>query len=111
MSRILGICLLALFIAAPAFAVPANNAQCRRMTRQIEHFEDVAAMAAERGDELWFDGTVDHIKQLAVRRVTLCPEYAEPNYAAIYAQWAKWMLRRGFEVFMAYTTFGTYGAF
>lgn len=115
LGRVVGPCLLAAVLvivsAAPADAVLAHEAECRRITRQINHFEDVASMAAERRDEMWFDGTVAHIKQLAERRVRLCPEYAEPNYARIYAEWAMWMMRRAADVFLAYTTFGTYGAF
>ena len=111
-SRIIGFSMLAAFLAAllagPALAVPSNKAECRRMTRQIEHFEDVAGMAAQRGDEMWWDGTVQHIKQLAERRLRLCPEYAEPNYAKIYAEWAMWMARRAADAFITYTTFGAY---
>ena len=115
-SRIVGVGLLALFLtgviaplgASPAGAVPSHKSECLRLTRQISHFEDVASMAAERGDEMWFDGTVDHIKQLATRRVRLCPEYEEPNYAKIYTEWAMWMMRRAAEAFMAYTTFGAW---
>jgi len=109
LRRIVGACLLAGTLATPALAVPSSyQAECRRITRQIGHFENVAAMAAQRGDEMWFDGTVDHIRRLGERRVRLCPEYAEPNYAAIYATWAKWMLKRAAEAFITYTTFGLY---
>lgn len=108
LGRILGVGLLAVSLASPALAVPSNKSQCRRITRQITHFEDVATMAAERGDEMWFDGTVDHIKRLGERRSRMCPEYDEPNYAAIYAEWAWWMIKRGAEAFRAYMTFGTF---
>jgi len=96
-------------LAAPAaLARPSNKAECRRITRQIDHFREVASMAAQRGDEMWFDGTVDHIRRLAERRVRLCPEYEEPNYAAIYAQWTKEMIKRAAEAFITYSTFGAF---
>jgi hypothetical protein len=107
-TRVVLLGLLGLLLAAPAVAVPSNQAECRRITRQIDHFRDVAEMAAERADEPWFDGTVDHIRRLGERRVRLCPEYDEPNYAAIYAQWAKWMLKRAAEAFITYATFGAF---
>lgn len=106
-ARIVGAGLLALVLASPAFAA-RHQAECRKLTRQIAHFEGVASMAAERGDEMWFDGTVNHIRRLGDRRVRLCPEYEEPNYAAIYTEWAMWMVKRGAEAFLAYTTFGLY---
>lgn len=111
-SRVSTICLSAalavLFSAAPAFALPPNTAECRRMTRQIEHFTGVAEMAAQRGDEPWFDATVDHVRRLGERRVRLCPAYTEPNYAAIYASWAKEVIKRAAQAFLTYTTFGAF---
>lgn len=102
------IALVCLLSAPSALARTSNQAECRRLTRQIDHFRDVASMAAQRGDEMWFDGTVDHIRRLAERRVRLCPEYEEPNYAAIYAQWTKEMLKRAAEAFITYSTFGAF---
>ncbi len=111
-SRALILCLslglAALLSAGPALARPSNKAECRRITRQIDHFRDVAQMAAQRGDERWFDGTVDHMRRLGERRVRLCPEYREPNYAAIYAQWTKEMIKRAAKAFLTYTTFGAF---
>ena len=103
----LSIGLTAMLSASPALA-RQNMAECRRMTRQIDHYTDVAEMAAQRGDEAWFDGTVDHIRRLGGRRVRLCPEYKEPNYAAIYTKWAKEVVKRAAQAFLTYTTFGAF---
>ena len=110
--RVLILCvslgLAALLSAGPALARPSNRTECRRITRQIDHFRDVAAMAARRGNETWFNGTVDHIRRLGERRVRLCPEYQEPNYKAIYAQWTKAMIKRAAKAFISYSTFGAF---
>jgi hypothetical protein len=100
--------LAALWSASPALARPSHKAQCRKITRQIDHFSGVASRAAQRGDEMWFDGTVDHIRRLGERRVRLCPEFEEPNYAAIYAQWAKQLIKRAAKAFVSYSTFGAF---
>ena len=102
------IALVSLLSVPTALARPSNKAECRRITRQIDHFRGVASTAAERGDRMWFDGTVDHIRRLGERRVRLCPEYEEPNYTAIYAQWAKEMVKRAAEAFITYSTFGAF---
>ncbi len=111
-SRVLILCvsigLAAMLSASPAHARQSNMSECRRMTRPIDHFTDVAEMAAQRGDEAWFDGTVDHIRRLGERRVRLCPEYKEPNYAAIYTKWAKEVVKRAAQAFLTYTTFGAF---
>jgi hypothetical protein len=98
----------ALAVAAPALAVPSNKSECRRITRQIDHFEDVAMMAADRGDRLWYTSTTNHIDRLAARRVWLCPEYAEPNYAKIYAEWVAAVVKKAGQAFLQYLTFGAY---
>ena len=111
-SRVLLACvsigLTALLSAGPALARPSNRSECRRITRQIDHFQGVATMAAQRGNEAWFNGTVDHIRRLGERRVRLCPEYQEPNYKAIYAQWTKALIKRAAQAFISYSTFGVF---
>ena len=110
--RVLILCvslgLAALLSAGPALARPSIRTECRRITRQIDHFRDVATMAARRGIEAWFNGTVDHIRRLGERRVRLCPEYQVPNYKAIYAQWTKAMIKRAAKAFISYSTFGAF---
>ncbi|MEE2672323.1 MAG: hypothetical protein VX466_00910 [Myxococcota bacterium] len=111
-SRVLILCvslgLAALLSAGPALARPSNRSECRRITRQIDHFKGVATMAAQRGNESWFNGTADHIRRLGERRVRLCPEYEEPNYKAIYAQWTKAVIKRAAKAFISYSTFGAF---
>lgn len=50
---------------------------CRRLTRQIAHYADVADMARARDNELWEQHTLDHIGRLSERRAKLCPQYAK----------------------------------
>lgn len=76
---------VALALAAPAGTAGAGDVavseptvsrgECRRMTRQIAHYADVADRARERGNELWEENTIQHIARLSERRARLCPEY------------------------------------
>jgi len=93
-------------LAAPAAAVSAHKSQCRRLTRQIGNFEDVAERAADRGNRLWLNSTLQHIERLSERRVRLCPEYAEPDYLAIYAAWAADIFKKAARAFVTFMTFG-----
>ena len=50
--------------------------QCRRLTKQIDHFEEsVLPMAIERGNRAWEQATNEQIERLWHRRADLCPEY------------------------------------
>ncbi len=62
-------------ISLPATA-EVHYKDCRRITRQIDHFEDVEQMAKARGNELWEADTRRHITRLEVKRARLCPQYA-----------------------------------
>lgn len=75
-----------LFLLIPvASANPGNlqasehgkyRGQCRRLTRQITHFEKtVLPMAIERGNRTWEQATNAQIERLWHRRADLCPEY------------------------------------
>jgi len=57
----------------PPSMVGRHNGECKRITRQIAHYADVADMAKDRGNELWYEGTVDQIGRLTERRAQLCP--------------------------------------
>ena len=46
--------------------------ECRRIAKQIIHFENVKAMAEERNDGPWTAGTQAHIAQLEGRWNELC---------------------------------------
>lgn len=62
----------------PPGLVSKHNGECKRITRQIHRYAEVADLAQERGDEAWRESTLDHIGRLAERRAQLCP--------TIYAQ-------------------------
>jgi len=57
----------------PPSMVGQHNGECKRITRQIEHYADVADMAKERGNDTWYEGTLDQIGRLSERRAQLCP--------------------------------------
>ena len=76
-------CLLFAPLAMPAAAEPLPptahypHRDCRRLTRQIAHYADVADMARARDNEVWEEHTIDHIGRLSERRAKLCPQYAK----------------------------------
>jgi len=76
-------CLLFVPLALPAAADPLPpsahypHKDCRRLTRQIAHYADVADMARERDNEMWEEHTLAHIGRLSERRQKLCPQYAD----------------------------------
>ncbi|MEM9176594.1 MAG: hypothetical protein AAGC67_15325 [Myxococcota bacterium] len=50
--------------------------ECRRLTKQIDHFEGtVLPMAIARGNRGWEQATNAQIERLWHRRADLCPEY------------------------------------
>jgi hypothetical protein len=64
--------------SVPPSMVGRHNGECKRITRQIARYADVADMAKERGNDAWYEGTVDQIGRLSERRAKLCPTlYAE----------------------------------
>ena len=79
----------------PAVASARTSPECRRYTRQIEHFEGVVEMARERGNELWEEETRRHIARLEERRAERCPEFQKPP--SRMAQTAE-MLKKASEV-------------
>lgn len=71
-------------VVAPAasFAIPqkhkTNKQQCRRMTKQIAHYEGtVLKMANDRGNQLWANATSQQIVRLKHQRADRCPEWAK----------------------------------
>ena len=76
MRRFLSCLVLAALLPIPA---AAERGECRKITRQIAHFETVAERAHDRDNELWEQATLQHIDRLATRRARLCPEYVEPG--------------------------------
>jgi hypothetical protein len=63
-------------IAWPARAPAALRPECRRLTRQIEHYQGVAKLARERGNALWERETRRHVAELEARRIRRCPQFA-----------------------------------
>lgn len=52
------------------------RAECRKLTKQINHYEGtILPMAIERGNRPWENATNDHIERLWHRRADLCPAY------------------------------------
>ncbi|MEN8181321.1 MAG: hypothetical protein ABFS46_02165 [Myxococcota bacterium] len=62
-------------VALPSVSGAQPSSECRRYTRQIEHFAGVVQMAEERGNDLWEQETRRHIERLETRRAERCPEY------------------------------------
>ncbi len=90
-SSILAAVFVALLLPGPASAAPqkglTNKQQCRRMTKQIDHFENtVLKMADDRGNKLWADATLQHIDRLKNLRADRCPEWAKQRNAIRKAQ-------------------------
>ena len=57
---------------------------CRTLANQIARYEGDAAMARERGNELWEQASYQQIARLEERRRTHgCPEYAKSNGVAL----------------------------
>ena len=50
---------------------------CQTLTKQIAHYEEVAARAEERENELWEQATEQQIERLEARRFARCPEYRD----------------------------------
>ena len=50
--------------------------QCKRLTRQINHYEhQILPQAVERGNRAWENATNAQIERLWNRRADLCPAY------------------------------------
>ena len=98
-------------LAAQADPTPRYNAHCKRLTRQIHRYEDVADMARSRGDEMWEAGTEAHLDRLEARRDRLCPAYAEGLAKAVTAQFWKdtyELTKQAAKAAARYFTFGAY---
>ena len=123
--RRIGASVLALLLLLPAAAASAESSsmaeanmaavsgklrrqKCRRLTKQIEHFQSVAGMASDRRDQLWYDATQGHVTRLENERIDLCPEYERPNPLIRFGKGTtKWMKRAA----RAAATYFTGGAF
>jgi hypothetical protein len=80
MRKLLSLAMLvALLAPGTALASHSSKGQCRRITRQMERFEDTLTLARQRDNDLWAAATKQHIARLGERRARLCPEYRPPN--------------------------------
>ncbi len=52
--------------------------ECKRIAKQIIHFENVKAMAEQRNDALWAAGTKAHISELEGRWNERCWDGVDP---------------------------------
>ncbi len=102
-----------LALLAPALAVAkaerryTNKQLCRRMTKQIGHFENVVLKQAEdRGNDQWADATLDHINRMKNRRADRCPEWGKQRStlakAKEQADKAKRVLKRAAKAAASY---------
>jgi hypothetical protein len=102
--------LLAASLLAPGLAgAEPYYRECRRITKQITHFEDVVSLARERDDALWESATKQHIERLTERRHELCPErYPKVNVAARAAKRTKELMKLAADLAIKYFTFGAF---
>ncbi len=113
--------LIGLIEPSLAYAKPSpgytNKAACRRMTKQISHFEnDVLKLAKERGNKPWEAATQQHIDRLKDNRADTCPEWAKQRTAMqrakAQAEQMAAMIKLGAKVALTYFTggLGKFGA-
>ena len=97
-------------VLAPAVSHAATNTQvCKRMSKQIAHFEGVIERAHHRNDQLWEAGTRRHVERLSARRDIICPEFAARVAAHRRAiEQTKKLMAAAAKVAIRYFTFGAY---
>jgi hypothetical protein len=84
----------------PPGLVSKHNGECKRITRQIAHYAEVADRAKERGDDEWYEGTVHQIGRLATRRAELCPTiYAQKPIGEELSKMLKGAAKIAFKLF------------
>lgn len=80
---LVGLLAAAAMLASPALASSPEagergryRAECRRLTKQIDHYENtILPMAIERHNAGWEKATNDQVERLWHRRADLCPKY------------------------------------
>ncbi len=113
MGRIVVIAAVSLAVLAPGLATAAepHYRECRKITRQMEHYEDVVNMALDRDNKLWANATVQHIQRLADRRRRLCPKMVaelEKSMARKIMDDSAEMMKAAGRVALRVFTFGAY---
>jgi len=98
---------VALVLLEPAAALAGAQAgTCRRISRQIEQYENVVEMAESRDDALWENATLAQIDRLSLRRERLCPEYKKPNKALELAKSTNRLMKLAAKAAITYFTGG-----
>ncbi len=78
---------------------------CRKLTRQIEHYQGVVQLAQQREDDLWEQTMQQHVDRLVIRRAARCPDYEVDDET-----WdrIKEFLYLGGKIAIKYFTFGLF---
>lgn len=102
LALLIGLCAATL---APGLAV-ASPQECGRITRQIEHYQDMVDRAEALDNEMWEEGMQAHVERLKVRRAAVCHDYDDSDEKAMeaFAQFVKLAAK-------AAVTYFTFGAF
>jgi hypothetical protein len=80
-----------------------STTECQDLTRQIEHYEEMAARAAELGNTGWEEAVRQHIELLKEERSERCPEWSP---AAVANRAIMRMLKTAGELALTYFTMG-----
>ena len=85
----------------PTPSVPAR--ECRRIARQMVHYEQVQEMAKDRGNALWAASTGQHLDQLEARWDAGC-DMTDEAWAAVFQR----ALKTAGRAAIRYFTFGSW---
>ena len=112
-------CVLALVLLAPVVARaddelaeiprgPGSPAECARLAKQIQHFEDMADRAEALGNEMWIETMQQHVELLKQRQEERCPRDADSASAkAAFIAFAR-LLKVAGSAALTYLTFGAF---
>lgn len=85
---VLGLALVFLMAAAASASSPEAGergryrGQCRKLTKQIDHFENtILPLALDRGNYAWAEATNSQVERLWHRRADLCPKHGAQRTA------------------------------
>ena len=103
----------AFVVSGPALPAEANDPPiyrtCKRLDKQIAHYQGVADTAHKRRDFRWWDASRAHVKRLQARRPKICPEQVaaeKRRYFLRGAQAARDAVKLASEVAIRYFTAG-----
>jgi hypothetical protein len=97
MRIIIFVLALALLVVSSASALQkTNRGQCRKLGKQLEQHAASVDVAANRGNTLWAESTLQYMGQLDARRQRLCPDlYPEGNAAKAMAEMRRMLATAG----------------